>query len=108
MRDASDGDTAPGRGRHEPAARSGNMPPVPSSILRHPLPLCLVLTLAAAAATPRAQQAPPKPDETKTPAKGADADKKEPKWDVAAEFGPTSKVTFDTSEGTWMNVDVSP
>jgi imidazolonepropionase-like amidohydrolase/Tol biopolymer transport system component len=33
---------------------------------------------------------------------------KEPKWDVTAEFGPTTKVTFDTTEGTWMNVDVSP
>ena len=30
------------------------------------------------------------------------------KWDVAAALGPTTEVTFDTSEGTWMNVDVSP
>jgi imidazolonepropionase-like amidohydrolase/Tol biopolymer transport system component len=30
------------------------------------------------------------------------------KWDVAADLGPTTKVAFDTSEGTWMNVDVSP
>ena len=30
------------------------------------------------------------------------------KWDVAADLGPTTKVVFDTSEGTWMNVDVSP
>ena len=30
------------------------------------------------------------------------------KWDVAAELGPTTKLAFDTSEGTWMNVDVSP
>ena len=58
-----------------------------------------------ASAVPFAQ-APQKPDDARD-AK-ADADKKEPKWDVAAEFGPTSKVTFDTSEGTWMNVDVSP
>jgi imidazolonepropionase-like amidohydrolase/Tol biopolymer transport system component len=29
-------------------------------------------------------------------------------WDVAAELGPSVKVAFDTSEGTWMNVDVSP
>ena len=29
-------------------------------------------------------------------------------WDVAAELGPTAKLAFDTSEGTWMNVDVSP
>ena len=30
------------------------------------------------------------------------------KWDVTADLGPTQKVAFDTSEGTWMNVDVSP
>src|SRR5688572_26036117 len=30
------------------------------------------------------------------------------KWDVAAEFGPTTKLAFETSEGTWMNLDVSP
>ena len=30
------------------------------------------------------------------------------KWDVTADLGPVQKVTFDTSEGTWMNVDVSP
>jgi imidazolonepropionase-like amidohydrolase/Tol biopolymer transport system component len=29
-------------------------------------------------------------------------------WDVAAPLGPVSKLAFDTSEGTWMNVDVSP
>ena len=35
-------------------------------------------------------------------------EKDEKKWDVTADLGPTSKLTFDTSEGTWMNVDVSP
>jgi imidazolonepropionase-like amidohydrolase/Tol biopolymer transport system component len=30
------------------------------------------------------------------------------KWDVNADLGPTQKLEFDTSEGTWMNVDVSP
>src|SRR3954468_4139364 len=30
------------------------------------------------------------------------------KWDVAAELGPVDKIAFDTSEGTWMNLDVSP
>jgi imidazolonepropionase-like amidohydrolase/Tol biopolymer transport system component len=33
---------------------------------------------------------------------------KEPKWDVAAPLGPTRALSFTTSEGTWMNVDVSP
>src|ERR1044071_10347693 len=30
------------------------------------------------------------------------------KWDVTADLGPLQKLAFDTSEGTWMNVDVSP
>jgi len=32
----------------------------------------------------------------------------EKKWDVTAPLGPTARLEFDTSEGTWMNVDVSP
>jgi imidazolonepropionase-like amidohydrolase/Tol biopolymer transport system component len=32
----------------------------------------------------------------------------ERKWDVAADLGPVTKLALDTSEGTWMNVDVSP
>ena len=30
------------------------------------------------------------------------------KWEVTADYGPTSSLAFDTSEGTWMNLDVSP
>ena len=41
------------------------------------------------------------------PTQTADA-KKEPAWDVAAPLGPTHVVEFETDEGTWMNVDVSP
>jgi Tol biopolymer transport system component/imidazolonepropionase-like amidohydrolase len=41
----------------------------------------------------------------KAPATGQD---KAPKWDVTAPLGPTGTIEFDTSEGTWMNVDVSP
>jgi Tol biopolymer transport system component len=29
-------------------------------------------------------------------------------WDVEAEHGPSSVIEFDTEEGTWMNLDVSP
>ena len=29
-------------------------------------------------------------------------------WDVNAAHGPTFDVSFETSEGTWMTVDVSP
>jgi Tol biopolymer transport system component/imidazolonepropionase-like amidohydrolase len=35
-------------------------------------------------------------------------DPKKPKWDVAAPLGPTTTIEFDTTEGTWVNVDVSP
>ncbi|MGH9349004.1 MAG: amidohydrolase family protein [Vicinamibacterales bacterium] len=31
-----------------------------------------------------------------------------PTWDVTAPLGPTDTIAFDTSEGTWMNLDVSP
>lgn len=53
------------------------------------------LVIAAATlvvvAAPRARQADPR------------------KWDVAtADLGPSQKIAFDTSEGTWMNLDVSP
>ena len=37
-----------------------------------------------------------------------DAQQNDNKWDVAADLGPTQKLAFDTSEGTWMNLDVSP
>jgi imidazolonepropionase-like amidohydrolase/Tol biopolymer transport system component len=34
--------------------------------------------------------------------------KDDKKWDITEPFGPTTKIEFETSEGTWMNVDVSP
>ena len=36
------------------------------------------------------------------------ADTAKKKWDITEPLGPTAKVEFDTSEGTWMNVDQSP
>ncbi len=30
------------------------------------------------------------------------------KWDVEGELGPSTQLTFDADEGTWMNLDVSP
>ncbi|MFQ5824733.1 MAG: amidohydrolase family protein [bacterium] len=33
---------------------------------------------------------------------------KKKEWDVAAPLGPTKTVEFTTTEGTWMNLDVSP
>jgi len=37
----------------------------------------------------------------------ADAPKKK-EWDVTAPHGPANEVEFSTTEGTWMNLDVSP
>jgi hypothetical protein len=39
--------------------------------------------------------------------KKADSSKKK-EWDVTAAHGSTSDVEFTTTEGTWMNLDVSP
>ncbi|HSL19906.1 MAG TPA: amidohydrolase family protein [Vicinamibacterales bacterium] len=38
----------------------------------------------------------------------AQQDDQKKKWDVAQPLGPTTKIEFDTAEGTWMNVDLSP
>lgn len=42
-----------------------------------------------------------------TPAPAA-AQEDEDGWDVEASLGPSKTLAFTTSEGTWMNVDVSP
>ncbi len=34
--------------------------------------------------------------------------KDEDKWDVAASHGPSKNIEFETDEGTWISVDVSP
>lgn len=59
--------------------------------------LCVLLALS----TVHAQQ----PASTE---KEKEKDKDTPKWDVTADLGPTTKLSFETSEGTWINVDVSP
>jgi imidazolonepropionase-like amidohydrolase/Tol biopolymer transport system component len=58
-----------------------------------------ILVLIAAAFVRGAAQEKEKPASPK-PGEGG--------WDVAAPLGATEKVEFDTSEGTWMNLDVSP
>jgi imidazolonepropionase-like amidohydrolase/Tol biopolymer transport system component len=76
--------------------------------------LCaLLLSLSFVWAAPRAgAQNPPAPAQTpeavKTQEERKRAERKEEKWDVEAEHGPTSLVEFDTDEGTWMSCDVSP
>ena len=39
---------------------------------------------------------------------GEEKKEEEPKWNVNQPPGPTSQVTIDTDEGTWMGLDVSP
>jgi Tol biopolymer transport system component/imidazolonepropionase-like amidohydrolase len=34
--------------------------------------------------------------------------KKDEKWEVAAKHGPTKDIQFETEEGTWLSLDVSP
>jgi Tol biopolymer transport system component len=41
-------------------------------------------------------------------AKTEDSKKKETKWDVNADHGPTKTVRFSVDEGTWMDLDVNP
>ncbi|MFI5204682.1 MAG: TolB family protein, partial [Flavobacteriales bacterium] len=36
------------------------------------------------------------------------AQQKDKKWDVNKPGGPSKEISFETTEGTWMNVDVSP
>ena len=62
----------------------------------HRLHVLLVATAALMFAPAQAQQKP------------ADQKPADQKWDVTANLGPTTTLAFDTSEGTWMNVDVSP
>ncbi len=66
--------------------------------IRPVAPLLAALLLLGVALTAQ-QPAPTPPD---------DAAKKDAPWDVSAPLGPTKTVAFETDEGTWMNVDVSP
>jgi Tol biopolymer transport system component/imidazolonepropionase-like amidohydrolase len=61
-----------------------------------------------------AGQAPPPGSRSQTatrrsaPAPQSPGAKDDKKWDVSAPLGPTVRLSFDTSEGTWINVDLSP
>ncbi|NIP78522.1 MAG: amidohydrolase, partial [Gemmatimonadetes bacterium] len=66
--------------------------------MRHPLSLAAaILTVAAAAPLP-AQIGQPAQDT----AAGAGT------WDVTRSLGPSKTLAFEATEGTWMNLDVSP
>lgn len=53
-----------------------------------------------------AQEANPTKLDTVKPAEKKSDKKKD--WDVTAAHGPTKEIAFTTTEGTWMNLDVSP
>lgn len=62
------------------------------------LVLCSFLTGIAQTPTPLPSPAPMPIGATTRPAA----------WDVEAEHGPTKLIEFETDEGTWMSLDVSP
>jgi imidazolonepropionase-like amidohydrolase/Tol biopolymer transport system component len=71
----------------------------------------LTLSLLLSTLTPALAQGPQggsaQATPTPTPTPEAAAKKPEP-WDVEGDHGPTQLVEFETDEGTWMSVDVSP
>ena len=72
--------------------------------MRHRFLLPVVALFAAAGISlPAHQTATPAADQ----GSGAKEKPKE-RWDITQALGPTKPLAFDTAEGTWMNVDVSP
>lgn len=61
--------------------------------------IIFIFTFFTSSISSYAQTAPTQKDTAK---------KSEPKWDVTAKHGPTTDIEFDTDEGTWISVDVSP
>jgi imidazolonepropionase-like amidohydrolase/Tol biopolymer transport system component len=62
------------------------------------------LALAALTFVPAAARQAPA--DSKDQAKDKEKDKKA--WDITQPLGPPRAIAFETSEGTWVNVDVSP
>ncbi len=65
----------------------------------------LILLLVAVCLPPSADAYSPTPDTTAVPDTTV---KKDAKWDVSAPHGTSRSLDFETDEGTWMAVDVSP
>jgi Tol biopolymer transport system component/imidazolonepropionase-like amidohydrolase len=72
--------------------------------MTHRLLLPLVALCAAAGISLLAAQAPTSSDSDKK----TDKEDKKERWDITQRLGPTRPLAFETDEGTWMNVDVSP
>ncbi|MDX6270253.1 MAG: hypothetical protein QOD28_1476 [Acidobacteriota bacterium] len=83
-------------------------------MLRRLFALSLLLSLVLHAhgqqptPTPSPTPADKRSEQLEEAQKKAEADKRADKWDVEGDHGPTTKVEFDTDEGTWMSCDVSP
>src|SRR3954453_8598224 len=76
-------------------AAGANAQPAPTPPVAPPLP-------QPGAAEPMTQA---RPDGIQAAPSGG---KKDQKWDVSARHGPGHDVTIDTTDGTWMNLAVSP
>ena len=58
--------------------------------------------------TPSPSPADKRTEQLEDALRKAEAEKRADKWDVEGDHGPSTKVEFDTDEGTWMSCDVSP
>ena len=69
------------------------------------LRICALVTIAAliALSSPRANG-----QTADTSARKDTTKKGEPKWDITAPHGPFNDIDFETDEGTWISLDVSP
>jgi imidazolonepropionase-like amidohydrolase/Tol biopolymer transport system component len=65
--------------------------------------LPILTLLAAGGISLVANQTP-----SSSPDKASEKGEKKERWDITQPLGPTKPLAFDTDEGTWMNVDVSP
>ena len=69
-------------------------------------PLLLVFTLIAGAGISLA--AGQSPTSSAADQGAGTNDKPKEHWDITQSLGPSKPLDFETAEGTWMNVDVSP
>lgn len=89
-----------------PAAAQNPPAPTPPQPVPAPQPTPAPVQLEQDALDPAGIDPAKAPAQT---ARGKGGDKEaEAKWDVSAAHGPTKTVRYETDEGTWMDVDVSP
>src|SRR3954469_5797422 len=64
-----------------------------------------ILTLLVAGGISLVADQAPSPS---SPDRTSDTGEKKERWDITQSLGPTKPLDFETDEGTWINVDVSP